>query len=492
MVEVLPPLQWARRNFAEADLGDKRRTRRAVAYATAAASGPSLSVPRQCRGQWKQTKGAYRLFDQPQVTLDRLQEPHRRLTREQAGSRPVVLWISDTTTLSFDHPATEGLGATGSGGGGQGMLLHSTLAVDVSGGMDQSPFVLGLGHQQVWMRSGRKKTRPESSKWGAGVEALGPVPSATRWVHVGDAESDCWEAIDACRRGGVGFAVRACQNRRIIAGHEKSDQEGSDQERSDGASPEGASAEGASSGETATLFESLRQEPAMGNKKLWARARANRDAGWVHLAVSAMAVTLLAPKNWSDKPHRKGRPKSAPIRCWALRIYQINASAGQEPIEWLILTDEPLRDLNAALRVAFWYTCRWLIEEYHKCLKTGCRFEQRQLEEAQRLESLLGILAVVAVRLLQLKHQAKVNRDVPAMRIVPENHVRTLAAYLKRSAEKMSTREFWIETARLGGFLARKGDGDPGWLTLWQGWQQLELMTTGYELAQKRSGKCVQ
>lgn len=473
MVKMLPPLPWAQRQFGEAELGDKRRTKRAVTYAAAAASGPSLSVPRQCGGRWKRTKGAYRLFDQREVSLDRLQEPHRRLTLQEASARQVVLWISDTTTLSFEHPATAGLGTTTSGGRGQGMLLHSTLGVDVSGGIDASPFVLGLGHQQVWVRRGRKnKAKPESAKWAAGIGELGEPPVDARWVHVADAESDCWEAIDACRHRGVGFAVRACQDRQAIAGHEALDDP--------------------SSSEGTTLFDLLRQQRAMGNKKLWVRSRPGRAAGWATLAVSAMPLTLLAPKCWSDKPHRKGLPRPEPIRCWALRMVQINPPSGQEPIEWIILTDEPIEELNSALKVAFWYTCRWLIEEYHKCLKTGCRIEARQLEEADRLQSLLGILAVVAVRLLQLKHQAKVNPTAPATSVVPRNYVETLAAYLKQSPKKMTTRQFWIETARLGGFLARKGDGDPGWLTLWQGWQHLETLTTGFELAESIGRKCVQ
>src|SRR5579864_6794166 len=101
MVEMLPPLRWAQRQFGSVELGDKRRTKRAVAYAAAAAASPSQSVPRQCRGQWKQTKGAYRLFDQSKVTGEKLQEPHRRLTLEAAAACAVVLWVNDTTTLSF-------------------------------------------------------------------------------------------------------------------------------------------------------------------------------------------------------------------------------------------------------------------------------------------------------------------------------------------------------------------------------------------------------
>lgn len=479
MVEVLEPTEWAERNFAQARLGDLRCTRRAVLYAAAAARSPAQSIPQQCGGQWKQIKGAYRLFDNTAVHLDNLQEPHRRLTLELAAERSVVLWLSDTTTVSFDHPETLGLGPTSVGG--SGLLLHSTLGVDVSGGLEQSPFVLGLGHQQVWVRppkdtNGEKSTkgkkvtkgkkgvsskRPESFKWSTGIAAIGAAPPGVRWVHVGDSESDCWEAIESAKTSGGGFALRACQNRQVLAGHDC----GTD---------------------ARLLFELLQEQPMLGGKSLWVRGRKDQAARHAKLAVSAMALTLLGPKNWPDKPHRKGQPRPDPITCWAVRVWEIDVPAGQEPIEWVILSDEPVTDLQSALKVVFWYTCRWLIEEYHKCLKSGCRIESRQLEEGRRLQALLGILSVVAVRLLQLKHQAKVNPDAPAASVVPERYVKTLAAHLQQPMKTLTTRQFWLQTARLGGFLGRKGDGDPGWLTLWRGWEHLELLTAGFELAEKK------
>ena len=424
-----------------------------VTYAAAAAQAPSQSVPQQCGG-WKQTKGAYRLFDTPAVSFDKVQESHRRLTLAAAAAaaaaagRRVVLWVSDTAALSFAHPATGGLGPTSAGG--SGMLLHTTMAVDVGGGADAPPFVLGLGHQQVWRgpatgmgKAKAKAEEPESAKWRTGVEAVGTPPPGVRWVHVGDSESDCWEALESCRERGSGFALRACQDRRAVAGHDA---------RTDGAAA--AAPEDAAAGPT--LFELLRREPAPGSKRLWVRGRKDREARWARLSVSATPVTLLAPKNWPDKPHRKGKPRPRPIRCWAVRVYEVDTPAGAEPIQWVILTDEPVADLAAALTVVFWYSCRWLIEEYHKCLKSGCRVESRQLAEAGRLKTLLGVLAVVAVRLLQLKHQAKVNPDAPALSIIPRRYVQTLGAHLKRSPGKMTTREFWRETARMGGFWAAK------------------------------------
>jgi Transposase DNA-binding/Transposase Tn5 dimerisation domain len=464
MVEVLPPLQWAQRQFGQTELGDVRRTQRAVIYAAAAARTPSQSVPQQCGGDWKQTKGAYRLFDMPEVSFDKLQEPHRRQTLAAASAQAVALWISDTTTLSFDHPATGGLGPTSASGSGQGMLLHTTMAVDVSGGIDQPPAVLGLGFQQLWVRGLKpNRTKPESSKWAAGVEGVGMPPKDVRWVHVGDRESDCWEAIDACRGQGCGFALRACQNRLVISGH-------------------ASAAQPLSKGEPGLLFDLLGQSRALGTKKLWVRGRKDRQARWARLSVSALPVTLLAPQHWSEKAHRQGLPRPEPVECWAVRVCEVNAPPGEARIEWVILTDEPVKTLAAALKVVFWYSCRWLIEEYHKCLKTGCRIESRQLEEAARLKTLLGILSVVAVRLLQLKHQAKVNPDAPATTLVPAPYVKTLAAHLQTPVSKMTMSCFWRETARLGGFLGRKGDGDPGWLTLWRGWEHLEILAAGVEL----------
>lgn len=437
-------------------MGDKRRTERAVKLAESAALAATASLPGMC-GAWKDSKAAYRLLDRKPVTFENLSRTHRRLTLESAAGCAVVLHVSDTTTLSFAYRAAADLGPTGSSGRGRGMLLHSTLAVDVSGGIDAPPQVLGLSAQQLWARQTSSAPAVESSKWARAVEAVGTPPPRSRRVHVGDCESDCWEAMEACRSRQMGFALRACQNRQVIAGH--------------------AAATGPQ-GQTTLLFDLLGRQPMLGGKSLWVRGRKGREARWAKLAISAMPLTLLAPKNWSDKPHRQDRPRPQAIACWAVRVWEIDPPATEEPIEWVILSDEPVNDLEAAAKVVFWYACRWLIEEYHKCLKTGCRAEDRQLETADRLGALLGLLTVVAVRLLQLKHQARCNPQRPARQVVPREHVNVLASHqgLRRD---MTVHQFWRAVAQLGGFLARKSDGDPGWLTLWRGGQKLDLLVEG-------------
>ena len=157
--------------------------------------------------------------------------------------------------------------------------------------------VLGLGHQQVWARGGHDDVHgdvpdPESLKWKRGIDAVGTPPPGVRWVHAGDGESDCWEAIESCVRNGCGFALRACQDRLVLAGH----------------------AEEASAGrKPVNLFDLLRGRSMFGGKHLYVRSRPGRAARWAKLAISACAVTVLAPKNWSDKSHRKGRPRPGPI-----------------------------------------------------------------------------------------------------------------------------------------------------------------------------------
>ena len=172
-----------------------------------------------------------------------------------------------------------------------------------------------------------------------------------------------------------------------------------------------------------------------------------------------------------------------------IRVWEPNTPTGEEPIEWVLLTSVPATSLDDALMISHWYALRWLIEEYHACLKSGCKVEERQLETRRRLEACIGFLAIVAVRLLQLKLLARHQPQAPATTCASPLHVRLLAAYWKKPLEAMTAREFWRDVARLGGFLARKGDGDPGWKTLWRGWLELEAMTAGATLFQEMQ-KC--
>ena len=175
-----------------------------------------------------------------------------------------------------------------------------------------------------------------------------------------------------------------------------------------------------------------------------------------------------------------------PIAMWAVHAVEVDPPTDVEQVEWVLLTSLPVASFDDAWRILGYYEKRWLIEEYHKALKTGCRVERRQLQSKEGLERITALLSVVAVRLLQLKSAARTNPACPARHLVPLPWIKMLLAVRKRSklTVAMTIREFYREVAKLGGFLGRKSDGEPGWITIWRGWQKLYMFIHGAELAQ--------
>lgn len=458
---VLVPDAWAEVQFGQVELGDLRRRRRAVRVAEQMARHPAASIPEQA-GNWSGTKASYRLFSEEDVTFEALCSGHWGLTRRLAVEHQRVLLVQDTSCLDFSrHGAAEGLGPIGDNKG-RGFMMHSTLCVNPVG----SGEVLGLAYQMLFCRqptpeqetrAERRRRDRESEIWRTSMREVGPPPPDAQWIYVCDRYADDFETFETCGAMRADFVIRVAQDRRAAMGHEAS--KPSDR-----------------------LLQLARSLPATGGKSMWVRKRPTRQARWAKLLVGSTPVTVFPP--WLA-----GR-KSEPLRGWVVHVWEIDPPKGEDPIEWVLLTTVPVADLDMAVTIAFWYSLRWLIEEYYKCLKTGCSAEKRQLEEAERLRACIGILAVVAVRLLQLKQQARVNPDRPAVACAPEGHVQVLAVYLNRSVEGWTVREFWREVARLGGFLARKSDGDPGWQTVWRGWQKLDLLTIGAGLAESRDKKC--
>lgn len=143
----------------------------------------------------------------------------------------------------------------------------------------------------------------------------------------------------------------------------------------------------------------------------------------------------------------------------------------------------------SAWRVIGYYEKRPLIEAYHKALKTGCRLEVRQYRKSRRLEALCGMLSVLAVRLLQLKSVARVDPDRPAEHVVPQRWLHMARRTQRGRHRTISTvQEFYHAVARLGGWLGRKHDGQPGWITLWRGFDKLILMMRGADASASKCG----
>ena len=448
--------EWAKQQFGKVCLGDKRRTQRAVKMADQMACEPLGSLPKQMKS-WEAQKGAYRLLDNGDVSHHQLSEPHWRYTQEaarQAGS--VILMVQDFTDLNYtNHPATQGLGPISSQAFLHGLWVHNTLAIQ-----PQERRVLGLAYQQVWAReeqtykgresktARRKRSNRQSLRWGQAVAAIGKPPDGVKWVYVADREADMFEFFENILSMGADFCIRLVQERRLVDW---------------------------TAGQPAYLLKTVRDVPEMGQRILEIPASPGQAARQAQLAVSWQSVTLRSPRN------TPGEDKY--MTAWAVRTWEKEPPADGDPIEWLLITSVPVQSLPEALERIEWYTCRWIIEEYHRCLKTGCNIEKTQLRHAERIQRLLAFLSILAVRLLQLRDLSRSTPHLLAIDHVDPVLVQIIALRTKKKPNELSLGFFWFEVAKLGGFPARRSDGDPGWLRLWRGWLQLLDLAEGVRLA---------
>ncbi len=167
---------------------------------------------------------------------------------------------------------------------------------------------------------------------------------------------------------------------------------------------------------------------------------------------------------------------------FVVRAWEPDPPVGAERVEWILITSVPVNTLSDAKRIVGWYTCRWLCEDYHQCLKTGCRIEDTQLDDASDIQRLLGLKIPIAVRLLQLRQLVRVSSDQLAQKLVDPLLVKIAAHVQNRDAASMTMTDFWINVAKTGGYQGRRSDGSPGWRTLWAGWCYITDLATGARL----------
>lgn len=451
---LIPPGQWAQNEFGFATLGDARRNKRLVKIAANLAAKPGGTLP-QAFPDWAELKAAYRFFGQRGVSFERVLAPHLERTRQACRQAGEYLLIEDTTLLDYSqHPATEDLGVIGDGCG-RGFELHSALAVSIeSWTLAQRPegVVVGLFDQQCRTprpapegeTRGQRLSRPRKSQaWAAALKAAGRPPSGSQWIYVADRESDFYEPLQLCQQHGVDFVIRACQDRRL------------------------ADAAG-------RLWQALAQAPVLGQNTVEVRSRAGQPARTAIVELHSVRVAL-------DGPWRPGGWQLPLRNVGVVEVREVDAAEGvKQPLHWVLLTSLPCATKAEAQRVVGRYTARWWIEEYHKALKSGVGVEDSQLERGHRLESLIAVLAVVAVRLLSTKMLA---RSRPESFEAAASFGPALLALLEKKRGKpkggWTNANVIIATARLGGFIGRKGDGPPGWQTIWRGWQRLMRMAEG-------------
>ncbi len=469
---LLSALQWAEYTFGSVRLGDQRRTERAVEIASAIAHHPAASLPAQMQDE-AATEAAYRFLQMPDVTYEKLIGPHVAQTREEASKQQQVLLIQDTTEVDYQqHPTTTGLGPIGNGSH-HGYLLQSVLAV-----LPASREVLGLMHQEPFLRQPapkgetkreRDQRERESQVWERSVQAIGEPPAGVQWIHIGDRYSDMFPLLSLCQQMHCDFVVRAAQDRCVDLLTEQADTPAARRSHHQRRPQQ-------------HLFEVVRGWSAHGEQDLELDATKQSRARTAHLAISFGSLRLLPPEGHQDSSLR-------PLVVWVVRVWEPEPPEGVEGLEWILLTSVPTTTVEQAWQRVDWYRARWIVEDYHQGLKTGCRIELRQLQSYEALRRLLGLLAPAAVRLLQLRTAA---RDAPerlASEILPLDLVQVVALVAKVPvpAAELTAQQCWYTIARYGGYLRRRSGGPPGWKTLWKGWFYIQALLEGVHLATRLS-----
>ncbi len=452
---TLPDHAWAERQWGEVNLGDKRLTQRAVELGARMAAHPQASLPEQAQSH-SMLVGGYRLMNNQRVSLEKLLSEVYTMTRAAAEQQALVLLIHDTTELDFtDHEQTRGLGPIGDGRG-RGLLLHSMLAV-----VPATQQVLGLAHSQAVLReatAGKRKEQrrtAEAQLWEVAAHAMGKPPAGSVWVNVSDRGSDGFEYMSACLEEATHFVVRAKANRLL--------------------NPSNAAVDKKQEG----LLDHVRQLPAQPGSgyDVSVDATPTQAARTAHIVLAWDALTIPPPV----KPRRR-HATHAPISTWVVRAWEPNPPQGAKPVEWVLITSWPVHTLSDATRIVDWYTCRWLCEDYHQCLKTGCRVEDTQLDDGADIQRLLGFKIPIAVRLLQLRQLVRIAPDQLAQKLIDPLLVKIAAHSQNRDAASMTMNQFWINVAKTGGYQGRRSDGPPGWRTLWAGWCHINDLATGARL----------
>jgi hypothetical protein len=456
--------QWAALEFADIELNDVRLNRRCQELAVALGQQPEASINQACE-DWAATKAAYRfLGNTEKVTPTRLRTPHHQRTVARMRHHSLVLAVQDSTFFNYSHhPQTAGLGDIGTKKQQQrGFGLHSTLVVTPAGvplgGLTHQFFSRPLDKPSASRTELRQLPleQKESYKWvQAFKQTLALAPAGVEVVTVCDREADLYEMFVLAEQKPAGLLIRASADR-LLAEEEVS-----------------------------KLWPKVQQQPVAGHLTLQLTANPQREARQVLVSVRFTQVQLKAP--W-----RPNRQKLPAVTLTAILVREDDPPPeGDEPLEWLLLTNTPVESFDDAVRVVGWYGCRWQIELYHKIIKSGCTVEACRLETAARLQNYIALMSVIAWRLHWLTYINRTDPELPCTVILTATEWQALYIRIQRSSSLPPTPPTvrqavrWI--AQLGGFLGRKGDGEPGITVIWRGWQRLQDIADTWYLVKEQS-----
>jgi Transposase Tn5 dimerisation domain/Transposase DNA-binding len=455
---------WPQREFSTVDLGDIRRNQRLKQVAARRWEAPGASQQAAAE-DWTEAMGSYRLWKASAVTDEAILSAHQDSVRQRAQGNRMLLHIQDTTELDYTkHKTVRGLGPLGELSR-RGLFAHGEYLLQEDG------LPLGLWHCHMWVRSdqeqGQSKSRrqnpieeKESYRWLEGTRRacqLQELFPKQLVISLSDRESDIYESFDEFhRRRQAGepaahWIIRSKHNRKINPPEEEDQAQATQIKAAVVAAP--------LLGKTHLEIRSKEEF----KKVHGTRKRTVRQARRAELEIRACRVGLMAPP---------GKEELSSIQVWVLLAKEINTPAGQEPIEWILLTDFQVRTLKKALQILELYSWRWTIEVFHKILKSGCQVEDHPPEDIHRLRPYLALQMVIAWRIHYVTLLGRDCPDLPADVLFEQWEWKPVVVVFcgKQAPLTVPTLQqmiIWI--GKLGGHIGRKGDGPPGPKTIWKG-----------------------
>lgn len=397
------------------------------------AADPTASIPDACHG-WAETMAAYRFLGNEAVDWQAILAPHWEQTRQRMQAHPVMLCLQDTTELNFNGQEIDGLGPL-CYEAQRGMYLHPTYAV--------TPGREALGVLDAWMwartkkdAAGERHDPKESQRWIEGYERVAEMAAefpATRLVYLADREADLMPLMRRAQELGepADWLIRASHNRCL---------------------PDGG--------------------------RLWETTAAGEPLGQIEFTMASrhgVKARQVRQQLWAQRLELRGA-LGVPLSVTSVVAREVNAPAGTKPVEWRLLTNRPAETCAAVVELIDWYRARWEIEMLFDILKNACRIEALQLEHIEKLERAIAMYLVVAWRIAHLMRLGRTSPDLDASRFFDWAEIR--AAYMRSKSGPPAAptlNEVLRLIAGFGGFLARKGDGEPGVQTIWKGLRKIRI-----------------
>lgn len=459
--------EWVKTELAGINIGDKRLNKRIMHLLNAASKQPTSSINRMFHTR-KEVQACYRFFSNDLVDETKIFSPHKQQTFERVKTNPVVLSLSDTTSLNYSSRKTLKDSGYISSNNAQGFFLHSTIVVT------PERLHLGMIGQKFWSREKEKPKRTERERGLLRERTLFCDKESYRWleayrdscelaenckdtqvVHITDREGDIFEIYseyDFKKEAGIQaeFVIRSNHNRLIYNDKRKPNH----------------------------LYEELESSKLLAEISFEVNKREDSSTRVVRQTVQALQVEIKS---------RYGADKTNVIsNLNVIYLKEINPPNDEKPVNWCLLTSLPINSLEEIQTVIKYYLCRWEIEVFFKTYKSGCKVEEKSLRSAERLFPLFTMLLIVAWRVNYLLHLSRVMPDVSCATIFETSEWKAgyVAATRNRNppTEPPALHVMMGYIAKLGGYLGRKSDPEPGVKVIWIGICKLTNYADAWDL----------